>query len=114
MKIDSPTSFLVTLGIAELYERLPPFLQQRIRQILNLHHGTIGVIIALIGLLSGYLLLLGVGGALMLHDRKDAPLWKKDIERVISILHSKLEQFKVQQNQPTYISQARYYLPNRF
>lgn len=114
MKIDSPTSFLVTLGIAEFYERLPLDLQQRIRQILNLHHGTIGVIIALIGLLSGYLLLLGVGGALMLHDRKDAPLWKKEVERIISILRSKLEQFRDQQRQQTYITQARYYLPNRF
>ena len=111
MKIDSPTSFLVTLGIAEFYERLPPFLQQRIRQTLNLHHGTVGVILALISLLSGSLVLLSVGGALMLHDRKDAPLWKKDIELIINILRSKFEQFKAQQY---YSTQTRYYLPSRF
>ena len=111
MKIDSPTSFLVTLGIAEFYERLPPFLQQRIRQTLDLHHGTVGVILALISLLSGSLVLLSVAGALMLHDRKDVTLWKNDIERIIDVLHSKLEQFKGQQQYPT---QARYYLPNRF
>ena len=111
MKIDSTTSFLATLGIAEIYERLPLGLQQRIKQILNLHHGTVGIIIALIALLSGSLVWLSIGGALMLHDRKDANLWKKDIERIITILKSKLEQFRVQQYYPT---QTRYYLPNRF
>lgn len=115
MKIDSTTSFLATLGIAELYERLPLDLQQRIKQILNLHHGTVGVIIALIALLSGSLVWLTIGGALMLHDRKDAPLWKKDIEKIINILRSKLEQFKTQQqSQQLYRIQTRYGLPNRF
>ncbi len=109
--LDPSTSFLATLGIAELYERLPPFLQQRIKQVLNLHHGTIGVIIALIALLSGSFIWLGVGSALMLHDRKDAHLWKKDIERMIAILRAKYEQFKSQQQ---YQTQTYYYPSSRF
>ena len=109
MTIDPTTSFLVTLGIAERYERLPLFLQQRIKQVLNLHHGTIGAIIALIALLSGSLLWLSVGSALMLHDRKDVHLWKKDIERIIAILRAKYEQFKYQQqSQP----KTYYYSPS--
>ena len=109
--IDPSTSFLATLGIAELYERLPPNLQQRIKQVLNLHHGTIGIIVALIALLSGSLIWLSVGSALMLHDRKDAYLWKKDIGRIIAILRAKLAQFKSQQQ---YQTQTYYYLPSRF
>ena len=111
MIVNPVTSFLATLGIAELYERLPPFLQQRIKQVLNLHHGTIGIIIALIALLSGSLILLGVGSALMLHDRKDIHLWKKDIERMITILRAKYEQFK---SQKQYQTQTYYYQPSRF
>ncbi len=99
------TSFLATLGIAELYERLPVSLQQSIRQTLNLHHGTIGVILALIALLYGSLAIGSIGAALMLHDRKDAPLWKKDIENMIRILKSKFEQFQTQQQ---YQSQFRF------
>jgi hypothetical protein len=114
MIINQTTSFLATLGIAELYERLPPFLQQRIKQVLNLHHGTIGIIIALIAVLSGSLIWLGVGSALMLHDRKDAQLWKKDIEKIIAILRAKYEQFKAQQQRQAYITQTRFYLPSRF
>ena len=111
MQIDSPTSFLVTLGIAELYEKLPPFLQQRIKQVLNLHHGTIGVIIALIAVLSGSLLWLSVGSALLFHDRKDVHLWKKDIEKIIGILKNRLEQFRAKQQ---YQIQPQFFIPNRF
>ena len=112
MQIDSPTSFLATLGIAELYERLPPLLQQRIKQVLNLHHGTIGVlIVALTVLLSSSLVWLSVGSALMFHDRKDVHLWKKDIEKIIRILKSKLEQFRAQQQ---YQIQPQFFIPNRF
>jgi len=109
--INPATSFLATLGVAELYERLPPFLQQRIKQVLNLHHGTIGIIVALIALLSGSLIWFGVGSALMLHDRKDDHLWKKDIEKMIAILRTKYEQFKEQQR---YQTQTYNYTYNRF
>ncbi|MEX2060614.1 MAG: hypothetical protein WD966_06115 [Nitrosopumilaceae archaeon] len=114
MKIDPFTAFLVTYGLAELYERLSPQIQQRIKQIFNLHHGTIGAIIEIIGLLKGNNSLMSTGAALMLHDGKDAPLWIQDIERIVDSLARKIDQIIGQQNQQPHITQARYYLPNRF
>ena len=114
MKIDSLTSFLITCGLLELYEKLSPELQQKIKQIFNLHHGTIGALIEILGILKGDPRLMVAGGVLMYHDRNDAPLWKKDIGRIINSAIQKLKENFEQSKQQSYITQTRYYLPDRF
>ncbi len=104
-------TFLAAYGLVKIYEKLPLHIQQQIRQVFNLHHGTIGCLLIILGIIAKNVHLISSGGAFVIHDRKDAPLWKNDIERIIAILKSKLEQFKAQQR---YQIQTRYYFPNRF
>lgn len=88
---------LGTYGILKIYDQLPPEIQQKIKSILNLHHGTLGEGMALGGVITGIEPLTLVGGTMMHHDRKDAPYWPQDIERIKISIKQKVQQFLDQQ-----------------
>ena len=84
---------LGTYGILKYYEQLPPQTQQKIKSILNTHHGTLGGGIALRGVFTGNTPMMLVGGTMMYHDRSDAPYWVEDIRRIENSIKQKIQQF---------------------
>ena len=110
MKYTEPLlAVLATYGLVKWYESQPLPTQQQIRQIFNLHHGTVGLFLVLVGLLKNDARVISVGLYLMFHDRKDAPLWKNDLDSISKKINQILEQPK---QQLPYITPLR--LPNRF
>ena len=79
-------------GLAEAYERLPPEIKHWVKRTFNTHHGTIGAGAVVGGAITGNIPLMTLGGGLMYHDRKDAPEWPKDIQRIVDLASNKVNQ----------------------
>ena len=108
-------TFLAAYGLAKIYEKLPYHIQQEIKQVFNLHHGTIGCLSIILGIITKNAHLIASGEALAIHDRKDAPLWKIDIEKIVNSFKQKINNIlEESRNQVYYPTQNRFYLQKRY
>jgi hypothetical protein len=85
--------------LPEIYERLSPETKQKIKSIFPIHHGTLGETVAIGGALTGNVPAVLVGGTWMYHDRKDAPYWEQDIERIKQSVNAKINEILIKLSQ---------------
>lgn len=69
------TGFWIGIGAFVIYELLSPQIKAEIKSIFNVHHGELGALASVLGVLTNNPKLTGAGAGLMFTDLQDEDQW---------------------------------------